>query len=703
MSQLSSRASVRVGILHSLSGTMAISEAPLKDAALMAISEIDRAGGVLGRAIEPAIEDGASDPATFARKAVKLLERDKVACVFGCWTSACRKRLVPIFEQFDALLWYPVQYEGLESSPNVFYTGACANQQVEPAVRWLLDNQYRRFYLLGSDYVFPRTVNKIIKAQLDRCGGTLIRQEYIPLGGRKFDRIIRNIQVTQPDVVVNTLNGDSNIAFYQQYYDAGIRADRIPVFALSVSENELQYVNSEAIVGHYGAWGYFQSVDTPENQVFVQNFKARYGDDRVTSDPIQAAYMQVYLWKQAVEKAGSFEVDAVRKAAIGLEFRAPEGKIKIEPNHHVRQTIRIGRILPTKQFEIVYAFDRTIEPQPWFGVDNSSVVDKDVILDLLSEVPRSIQYSCDLQETSNELIAANSQLQETLDALQKTQIERQKTLEDLERANQEITLLNKKLKSENSRLSAEVEVTRKLQQMLLPTQKELGDVEELEIAGFMEPADEVGGDYYDVLQHKGRVKITIGDVTGHDLESGVLGLMIQTAVRTLLESEQTDPTQFLDILNRTIYGNIRRMNSYKSVTLSVLDYQDRQFRIGGQHEEVLVVRVGGRIERIDTLDLGLPLGLDTEIAQFINCESVELNPGDAIVLYTDGITEAENSLGQFYGIEQLCRILALHSTESASQMREAIVADVRRHIGTNKVYDDMALLVLKQKSIDSPT
>ena len=697
MSQLSSRAPVRVGILHSLSGTMAISETPLKDAALMAISEIDRAGGVLGRSIEPIIEDGASDPATFARKAVKLLEIDRVASVFGCWTSACRKLLVPIFEQFDSLLWYPVQYEGLESSPNIFYTGACANQQVEPAVSWLLENQFKRFYLLGSDYVFPRTVNKIIKAQVKRGGGTLVRTEYVTLGSKEFDRIIRNIQATQPDVVLNTLNGDSNIAFYHQYYDAGITADRIPIFTLSVSEHELQSMDSEAITGHYGAWGYFQSVNTPENQVFVRNFKARYGNERVTSDPIQAAYMQVYLWKQAVEKAGTFDIDKVRQAAIGLKFRAPEGLIQIEPNHHVRQTIRIGQVLPTKQFKIVYACDRAIEPQPWLGVEKQYVTETDVILDLLSEVPQSIQNSCELREKSEELIAANTRLKEALYTLQKTQQEKQKTLEALEEANQKITRLNTKLKSENSRLSAEVEITRKLQQMLLPTEQELGDVEGLDIAGFMEPADEVGGDYYDVLQHNGKVKITIGDVTGHDLESGVLSLMIQTAVRTLLESEQTDPRKFLDILNRTIYGNVQRMNSYKSITLSVLDYHDRQLWISGQHEEAIVVRVGGGIERIDTLDLGLPLGLDTDITEFIDCYSIELNPGDAIVLYTDGITEAENSLGQFYGIERLCETISLHSDASAWEIREAIVADVRGHIGTHKVYDDIALLVLKQK------
>ncbi|MFB2975706.1 AAA family ATPase [Microseira sp. BLCC-F43] len=264
-------------------------------------------------------------------------------------------------------------------------------------------------------------------------------------------------------------------------------------------------------------------------------------------------------------------------------------------------------------------------------------------------------------------------------------------------ANQEIMALNSRLKEENLRLSAELEVTRKLQQMILPKQSELESIEGLEIAGFMQPADEVGGDYYDVLQQDGNVKISIGDVTGHGLESGVLMLMTQTAVRTLQESNQTDPVQFLDILNRTIYHNIQRINPDKNLTLALLDYADGILKISGQHEEIIVVRAGGQVERIDTINLGFPIGLDEEIADFIASEQVQLNPGDVVVLYTDGITEAENINCQLYGVERLCEIVKLNCARSPQEIRQAVIEDVRRHIGEQKVFDDITLVVLKQK------
>jgi PAS domain S-box-containing protein len=264
-------------------------------------------------------------------------------------------------------------------------------------------------------------------------------------------------------------------------------------------------------------------------------------------------------------------------------------------------------------------------------------------------------------------------------------------------ANQEIMALNSRLKEENLRLSAELEVTRKLQQMILPKQSELESIEGLEIAGFMEPADEVGGDYYDVLQQDGNVKISIGDVTGHGLESGVLMLMTQTAVRTLQESNQTDPVQFLDILNRTIYHNIQRINPDKNLTLALLDYADGILKISGQHEEIIVVRAGGQVERIDTINLGFPIGLDEEIADCIASEQVQLNPGDVVVLYTDGITEAENINRQLYGVERLCEIVKLNCARSPQEIRQAVIDDVRQHIGEQKVFDDITLVVLKQK------
>lgn len=268
---------------------------------------------------------------------------------------------------------------------------------------------------------------------------------------------------------------------------------------------------------------------------------------------------------------------------------------------------------------------------------------------------------------------------------------------ELDRANAEITSLNARLRAENIRLHAELEVTRQLQQILLPKQEELQQIDGLEIAGFMEPAAEVGGDYYDVLQYDGRVKIGIGDVTGHGLESGVLMLMVQTAVRTLLADGETDPVRFLNTLNRTIYGNIRRMNTDKHITLALLDYNQGEIRLSGQHEEAIVVRHNGEVERIDTLDLGFPIGLEEDISPFIAQSLIKLESGDVLVLYTDGIPEAENCDRQFYGLERLCQVLMGSHHRCAEEIRQAIVEDWRKHVGDHKVYDDITVLILKQK------
>jgi serine phosphatase RsbU (regulator of sigma subunit) len=267
----------------------------------------------------------------------------------------------------------------------------------------------------------------------------------------------------------------------------------------------------------------------------------------------------------------------------------------------------------------------------------------------------------------------------------------------LAQANQEISTLNERLKEENLRLSAELDVTRQLQQMILPKPSELEAIEGLEIAGFMEPAEEVGGDYYDVLQQEEKVKIGIGDVTGHGLESGVLMLMTQTAVRTLLESNQTDPVKFLDILNRTIYRNIQRINPYKDLTLALLDYADGIITLSGQHEEMIVVRTEGKVERVDTRYLGFPIGIEEDIAEFIATVQVQLNPGDVVVLYTDGITEAEDINRDQYGLERLCEVVSRNWKRSAQAIKEAVIEDVRSHIGEQKVFDDITLVVLKQK------
>ncbi|HIK38855.1 MAG: urea ABC transporter substrate-binding protein [Geminocystis sp.] len=357
---------IKVGILHSLSGTMSISETSLRDAELMAIEELNAKNGVLGKKIVPVVEDGASDWPTFAEKAKKLLERDKVATIFGCWTSASRKAVLPVVEKYNGLLWYPVQYEGLESSPNIFYTGASANQQIVPAVEWLLKQGKKKFFLLGSDYVFPRTANKIIKAQLKAMGGVVVAEEYTPLGHTDYSTIINKIKTSKPDVIFNTLNGDSNVAFFKQLNAAGITAKDIPTMSVSIAEEEIRGIGPEYIKGHYAVWNYFQSVDTPENKEFVQKFKTRYGQNRVTADPIEAAYFQVYLWAKAVEKAGSTDVDKVRQAAKGIEFKAPGGIVKVdEENQHTWKTVRIGVVTEDGQFKEVWNSGSPVKPDPY--------------------------------------------------------------------------------------------------------------------------------------------------------------------------------------------------------------------------------------------------------------------------------------------------------------------------------------------------
>ena len=398
-----------------------MSEAPLVDAALMAIAEINQTGGVLGQDIEPVVEDAASDSNLFAAKARKLIQSDQVATIFGGWTSESRKAVLPVVEALNALLWYPVQYEGLECSQNIFYTGSCPNQQVEPAVAWLLSHKRKRFYLLGSNSVFPHTANTIIKAQLKQQKGTVVGEEYVSLGESNFTEIINRIQQAQPDVVFNTLNGDSNIGFYHQYQESGITSDQIPILAVSVAEAELQRIG-EAAAGHYACWSYFQSLDTPRNRQFVENFQQRYGSDRVTSAPIEAAYTQVYLWKQAVEQAQSFEVEYVRVAAYGQSFEAPGGLVRIEPNHHVGRACRIGKILPTGQFDMIDSHNYPIQPLPWLGVEQVNLKTSKVALEMLSEVSLETHQTWELAQKVRELEAANLQLKREITQHQNVEV-----------------------------------------------------------------------------------------------------------------------------------------------------------------------------------------------------------------------------------------------------------------------------------------
>ncbi len=363
---------IKVGILHSLTGTMAISEKSLMEVEQMAIKEINAAGGVMGRQVVAIVEDPESKFTTvFPDKAKKLLLSDKVAAVFGCWTSVSRKNVLPVFEENNGLLFYPVQYEGNESSKNVVYSGAAPNQQILPAVEWLMSaagGSKKKFYLLGTDYVFPRTANLIIVKYLQSKGLQPVEEKYTPFGYNDYASIVQDIKSKAPDVIFSTINGDSNVNFYKELAAQGITADKIPVVAVSVGEDELTGLTPATVKGHLAAWNYFQSIDTPVNKAFVQRFQKMYGKDRVTDDPIAAAYAQVYLWKNAVEKAKSTDVDKVREAFVKMGpigFDAPEGKIKVDPkNLHVYKSFYMGKIRDDKQFDIIYK-RQPIEPDPY--------------------------------------------------------------------------------------------------------------------------------------------------------------------------------------------------------------------------------------------------------------------------------------------------------------------------------------------------
>ena len=361
-----SGSTIKVGILHSLSGTMAISEVTVRDSELLAIEEVNKAGGVLGKQIEPVVEDGASDWPTFAEKAQKLISEDKVATTFGGWTSASRKAMLPVFERNKALLWYPVQYEGLESSPYIFYTGATTNQQIVPALDYLKEKGKKSIFLVGSDYVFPRTANKIIKAYAAANGMSIVGEEYTPLGNTEYSTIVNKLGQAKPDAVFNTLNGDSNVAFFKQLRSAGFTAETMPTVSVSVAEEEVTGIGPANVTGQLVAWNYYQTTEGATNEAFVKAFKAKYGATKVTSDPMEAGYNAVKLWAAAVTKAGSTDVEAVKKAAAGIALDLPEGKVTIDgENQHVYKTARIGLIQPDGQIKEVWNSGQPIKPDPY--------------------------------------------------------------------------------------------------------------------------------------------------------------------------------------------------------------------------------------------------------------------------------------------------------------------------------------------------
>ncbi len=368
---LSAAETVKVGILHSLSGTMAISETSCKDASVMAIDEINAAGGVMGSKLEAVIVDPASDWPLFAEKAKELLLTKKCAAVFGCWTSVSRKHVLPVFEENNGLLFYPVQYEGEEQSLNVFYTAASPNQQLVPAAEYMMEQGAKKFYLLGTDYVFPRTANKVLKAFLKSKGvpDANVMEEYTPFGHKDYQTIVAKLKEFSKGggaCVLSTINGDSNVPFYKEFANQGLTAGDCPIMAFSVAEDELRAMEIPPLAGHLAAWNYFQSIDTPENKKFIDAFKAKYGKDRVVSDPIEAAYYGVYVWKAAVEKAKSFDVDKVRAAVYGMEFDAPGGKKKMdEKNQHTYKPVYIGEIMKDGQFKIVWKSKGLVKPDSY--------------------------------------------------------------------------------------------------------------------------------------------------------------------------------------------------------------------------------------------------------------------------------------------------------------------------------------------------
>jgi len=367
---------IKVGVLHSLSGTMAISETTLKDTMLMLVDDLNKSGGLLGKKVEAVVVDPASDWPLFAEKARELIEKDKVAAVFGCWTSVSRKSVLPVFEELNGLLFYPVQYEGEESSRNVFYTGAAPNQQAIPAVDYLASEDggaAERWVLLGTDYVYPRTTNKILRAYLHSKGVSDddIMENYTPFGHSDWQTIVADVKkfasAGKRTAVVSTINGDANVPFYKELANQGIKAEDIPVVAFSVGEEELAGLDTGPLVGHLAAWNYFMSVDTPENAAFIEKWHEFIKDDkRVTNDPMEAHYIGFNMWVQAVEQAGSTDVDAVRQAMYGQKVKNLTGGVAVmNTNHHLSKPVLIGEIQDDGQFFVVSQTDGVVPGDAW--------------------------------------------------------------------------------------------------------------------------------------------------------------------------------------------------------------------------------------------------------------------------------------------------------------------------------------------------
>ncbi|MDG4717380.1 MULTISPECIES: urea ABC transporter substrate-binding protein [Thalassospira] len=376
MSAAQAADTIKVGVLHSLSGTMAISETTLKDTVLMLVDDLNKNGGLLGKQVEAVVVDPASDWPLFAEKARELIEKDQVSVVFGCWTSVSRKSVLPVFEELNSMLFYPVQYEGEESSRNVFYTGAAPNQQAIPAVDYLMSEDgggAERIVLLGTDYVYPRTTNKILRSYLNGKGiaDADIMENYTPFGHSDWQSIVADVKAFasagKKTAVVSTINGDANVPFYKELANQGIKAEDIPVVAFSVGEEELAGIDTAPLVGHLAAWNYFQSVESDANSAFIKKWHAFIGDEkRVTNDPMEATYIGFNMWKQAVEQAGTTDVDAVRQAMYGQEVaNLTGGTAVMNTNHHLSKPVLIGEVQDDGQFDIVWETEGTVVGDAW--------------------------------------------------------------------------------------------------------------------------------------------------------------------------------------------------------------------------------------------------------------------------------------------------------------------------------------------------
>lgn len=387
---------IRVGILHSLSGPMALCERNLVNAAMLAIDELNSDGGLFGRPIRGIVEDGASDPTTFQTKALKLTQQDGVNSIFGCWMSSCRKAVLPVVEGQNALLWYPLQYEGLERSRHVVYTGSCLNQQIEPAVRWAFRQGLNRVLLVGSDYVFPRTAHRLIRGLVNGGGGSVVGEYYQPLGRADFSAVAEAISLEKPDIVFNTVNGADNIALFKALSRAGVRAGTTPVLSFSLSEIELARLGGRA-TGHLACWSYFQSTEAAENRALVERFRGRYGEGEVLSDPAATAYAQVHLWKAVAERAQGLETQDLLLHLPGAYMHLGGEELLVRENNHVDRRAIIGRARADQQFDVIWQSNGLIAPEPWLGVDQADIFARDLVLEALRALPEMAERASVLE------------------------------------------------------------------------------------------------------------------------------------------------------------------------------------------------------------------------------------------------------------------------------------------------------------------